>query len=49
MELEAENSRLICEVNKLKDTTTVELTLKRDTKEAVNQLIAILYIIELEN
>ena len=49
MELEAENSTLIGEVNKLKDTAMAELTLKRDTEEAANQLITMLYIAELEN
>lgn len=36
-------------VNKLKDTAAAELTFKRDAKEAANQLIAVLYIAELEN
>ena len=48
-ELEAENSRLTCEVNKLKDTATAESTLKRGAKEAANQLTAMLYTAELEN
>ncbi|KAF4627297.1 hypothetical protein G7Y89_g10855 [Cudoniella acicularis] len=48
-ELEAENSRLICEVNKLEDATTAELTLRRDAKEATNQLKAMLDIANLEN
>ncbi|PMD65691.1 uncharacterized protein K444DRAFT_625237 [Hyaloscypha bicolor E] len=48
-ELEAENSRLMGEVNKLKDTTTAELIFKRDAKEAANQLTAVRYIAELEN
>jgi hypothetical protein len=39
----------MCEVNKLKDTTTIELTFKRDAKAAANQLIAMLRIAELEN
>lgn len=48
-ELEAENSRLTCEVNKLKNIAAVESTLKRGAEEAANQLIAILHIAELEN
>jgi hypothetical protein len=39
----------MCEVNKLKDTTTAESTLKRDAEEAANQLTAMLYTAELEN
>jgi hypothetical protein len=39
----------MCEVNKLKDTITIELTFKRDAKAAANQLIAMLRIAELEN
>jgi hypothetical protein len=45
-ELEAENSRLMGEANKLKDTAAAESTLKRDAEEAANQL---LHTAELEN
>ncbi|PVH67769.1 hypothetical protein DL98DRAFT_600143 [Cadophora sp. DSE1049] len=37
-ELEAENSRLMGEVNKLKDIAVAESTFKRDAEEAANQL-----------
>jgi hypothetical protein len=49
MELETKNSRLINKINKLKNTTMVKSIFKRDTEEATNQLIIILYIIELKN
>jgi hypothetical protein len=39
----------MCKVNKLKDTSTAELTLKRDAEEAANQLTAMLHTAELEN
>ncbi|KUJ09325.1 uncharacterized protein LY89DRAFT_724351 [Mollisia scopiformis] len=48
-ELEAENSRLIGEVNKLKDTAAAESTFKRDAEEAANQLTVVLHTAELEN
>ena len=49
MELEAENSGLIYKVNKLKHTIIIELTLKQEAKEAMNQLKAMLNIANLEN
>ena len=49
MELEAENSELICEVNKLKDAAAAESTLKRDAEEAANQLKAMLDTANLVN
>jgi hypothetical protein len=42
--LEAENSRLIGEVSKLKDTAAAESTLKRDAEEAANRLTRKLYL-----
>ncbi|PMD21097.1 hypothetical protein NA56DRAFT_703773 [Hyaloscypha hepaticicola] len=48
-ELEAENSRLMGEVNKLKDAATVESTLKREAEEAAKRLTTMLHTAELEN
>ncbi|KAH6667432.1 hypothetical protein B0J14DRAFT_658881 [Halenospora varia] len=47
--LEAENSRLMGEVNKLKDIAAAESTFKRGAEEAANQLTAVLHAAELEN
>jgi len=49
LKLEVENSRLIYEVNKLKDTAAAESTLKQDAKEAANQLKGMLHTADLEN
>ncbi|KAH7317422.1 hypothetical protein BKA65DRAFT_600074 [Rhexocercosporidium sp. MPI-PUGE-AT-0058] len=48
-ELEAENSGLIYEVNKLKGIAAAESTLKRDAEETANQLKAMLDTANLEN
>ncbi|KAG9231521.1 hypothetical protein BJ875DRAFT_382791 [Amylocarpus encephaloides] len=48
-ELEAENSKLMCEVNQWKETAVAESTLKRDVEESANQLKAMLHTVDLEN
>ncbi|OCK82377.1 hypothetical protein K432DRAFT_391329 [Lepidopterella palustris CBS 459.81] len=48
-ELEAESSRLMGEVNKLKDAAATESASKRDAEAAANQLTVMLQTAELEN
>ncbi|KFY83261.1 hypothetical protein V500_10116, partial [Pseudogymnoascus sp. VKM F-4518 (FW-2643)] len=48
-QLEAENLRLVIELNKCKNTAAIELTKKQEAEEVAKQAKTMLYTVDLEN